>query len=155
MAKSIVLRPAVPDDARALTALALRSKAYWGYDDAFMKACVNELTITPERIAGEDMTVAEADGVIAGMVSLAQGDSDDVRELEDMFVDTGFIGSGLGARLMAHAEDTARALGATHIDVDADPNAQGFYERCGYKLIGSSPSASIPGRMLPRLRLDL
>lgn len=155
MAKSIVLRPAVPDDARALTALALRSKAYWGYDDAFMKACVTELTITPERIAGEDITVAEADGVIAGMVSLAQGDSDDVRELEDMFVDTGFIGSGLGARLMAHAEDTARALGATHIDVDADPNAQGFYERCGYKLIGSSPSASIPGRMLPRLRLDL
>ncbi|HBM88168.1 MAG: GNAT family N-acetyltransferase [Parvibaculaceae bacterium] len=155
MAKSVVLRSAVPDDARALTALALRSKAYWGYDDAFMKACVNELTITPERIAGEDMTVAEADGVIAGMVSLAQGDSDDVRELEDMFVDTGFIGSGLGARLMAHAEDTARAQGAAHIDVDADPNAQGFYEKCGYRLTGTSPSASIPGRMLPRLRLDL
>jgi GNAT superfamily N-acetyltransferase len=155
MAKSVVLRPAVPDDARALTALALRSKAYWGYDDAFMKACVNELTITPERIAGEDMTVAEADGVIAGMVSLAQGDSDDVRELEDMFVDTGFIGSGLGARLMAHAEDTARAQGAAHIDVDADPNAQGFYEKYGYRLTGTSPSAAIPGRMLPRLRLDL
>ena len=155
MAQSIILRPAVSDDARALTALALRSKAYWGYDDAFMKACVAELTITHKGMADEDITVAEADGVIAGMVSLAQGDSDDARELEDMFVDTPFIGSGLGARLMAHAEDTARTQGAAHIDVDADPNAQGFYEKCGYRLTGSSPSASIPGRTLPRLRLDL
>jgi phosphate-selective porin len=56
---------------------------------------------------------------------------------------------------MAHAEYTARAQGAAHIDVDADPNAQGFYERCGYRLTGSSPSASIQGRTLPRLRLDL
>jgi len=155
MAKSIFLRPAVPDDAGALTALALRSKAYWGYDNAFMKACVTELTITPERIADEDITVAEAGGVIAGMVALAPGDRDDVRELEDMFVDTPFIGSGLGARLMAHAEDAARAQGVAHIDVDADPNAQGFYEKCGYRITGSSPSASIPGRTLPRLRLDL
>ncbi|WOF75918.1 GNAT family N-acetyltransferase [Parvibaculaceae bacterium PLY_AMNH_Bact1] len=149
------LRPAVPDDANALTALALSSKAYWGYDDAFMKACVAELTITPERIANEDITVAEAGGEIAGMVALAQGDSDAVRELEDMFVDPPLIGSGLGARLMAHAEDIARAQGAAHIDVDADPHAQGFYEKCGYRLIGSSPSASISGRILPRLRLDL
>jgi len=155
MAQSIILRPAMSDDARALTALALRSKAYWGYDDAFMKACVAELTITPERIKTEDMTVAETDGVIAGMVALASGASDNARELEDMFVDTPFIGSGLGARLMAHAEDTARAQGAAHIDVDADPNAQGFYEKCGYRLTGSSPSASMPGRTLPRLRLDL
>ncbi len=155
MTGSVFLRAARPEDASTLTALALRSKAYWGYDDAFMKACVAELTITPERIAEEDMTVAEAGGVIAGMVSLAAGDTPDVRELEDMFVDTPFIGTGLGARLMAHAEETARAQGAAHIDVDADPNAQGFYERCGYKLTGSSPSASIPGRTLPRLRLDL
>ena len=152
---AFTLRPAVPEDAKALTALALRSKAYWGYDDAFMKACAAELTITPERIANEDMIVAEADGVIAGMVALAPGDSADVRELEDMFVDTPFIGSGLGAQLMAHAEEIARAHGAAHIDVDADPNAQGFYEKCGYQLTGSSPSASIPGRTLPRLRLTL
>jgi Acetyltransferase (GNAT) family len=94
--KAFSLRPAVPDDADILTALAMRSKAYWGYDDAFMKACVAELTITPARIEDEDMTVAEADGVIAGMVVLAPGDREDVRELEDMFVDTPFIGSGLG-----------------------------------------------------------
>ena len=152
---AFTLRPAVREDARALTALALRSKAYWGYDDAFMKACIAELTITPARIANEDVTVAEAAGEIAGMVALAPGDSDGVLELEDMFVDPPFIGSGLGARLMAHAEELARAHGAAHIDVDADPHAQGFYEKCGYRLTGSSPSASIPGRMLPRLRLAL
>jgi GNAT superfamily N-acetyltransferase len=155
MGNEILLRPAVTDDAETLTALALRSKAYWGYDDAFLRACVDELTITPTRIAAENMTVAVAQDVIAGMISLAPSEADHVLELEDMFVDTPFIGTGLGAVLMAHAEKQARAQSALRIDVDADPNAQGFYERCGYRLVGSSPSASIPGRMLPRLSLPL
>jgi N-acetylglutamate synthase-like GNAT family acetyltransferase len=150
-----LLRPATGKDAEALTALALRSKAYWGYDEAFMDACVDELTITPSRIGAEDMTVAEINGVIAGMVSLTPGLQSGALELEDMFVDIPFIGTGLGATLIEHAKKRARARGAVRIDVDADPNAQGFYERCGYRLTGSSPSVSIPGRMLPRLSLEL
>lgn len=150
-----LLRPATDEDATLLTALALRSKAHWGYDTAFMEACVDELTITPARIGAEDVTVAELDGVLAGMVAIAPGEEEGTLELEDMFVDTPFIGTGLGAVLMAHAESHAKAHGAVCINVDADPNAQGFYEKCGYRLIGSSPSASIPGRRLPRLSLKL
>ncbi len=155
MNDAVLLRPARVEDANALTALALRSKAYWGYDEAFMKACVAELTITPKRILAEEMTVAECGGAIAGMVSLAAGEAPDRCELEDMFVDPPIIGTGLGSQLMAHAKQVATERGVQCIDVDADPNAQGFYERCGYKLTSTSPSASIPGRMLPRLRLDL
>ena len=41
------LRPARPDEADLLTELCLRSKAVWGYDDAFMRACRAELTLSP------------------------------------------------------------------------------------------------------------
>jgi hypothetical protein len=33
------IRPARPDEATDLSALAMRSKAYWGYDDDFLRAC--------------------------------------------------------------------------------------------------------------------
>ena len=41
------LRDGESNEAEALSALALRSKAYWGYDEAFMTACVGELTVSP------------------------------------------------------------------------------------------------------------
>jgi len=149
------LRVAKIEDAETLTALALRSKAYWGYDADFMAACAAELTITPERIRNEHIAVAVSEDTITGLVALARGDEDRVLELEDMFVDPAHIGTGLGRLLMAHAEMRAKKSGACRVEVDADPHAQGFYERCGYRLIGRSPSASILGRTLPRLALDL
>jgi N-acetylglutamate synthase-like GNAT family acetyltransferase len=151
----IIFRPAHINDASAFTDLALRSKAYWGYDEAFMEACRAELTISADRIADEDMTVALSGETIIGMVALAISAQPQVLELEDMFVDPASIGTGIGLRLMDHTKVIAIAKGAIRVEVDADPNAQGFYERCGYHLIGTSPSASIPGRVLPRLALDL
>ncbi len=149
------LRIAKVEDAEPLTALALRSKSYWGYDDAFMKAATAELTVTPERIETEEITVAVSGGTIAGMVALRRSSEDRVLELEDMFVDPSHIGTGLGSLLMAHTEMRARKRGARRVEVNADPHAQGFYERCGYRLIGTCVSTSIPGRTLPRLALNL
>ena len=40
-----------PDEAAALSGLALRSKGYWGYDAAFLDACRAELTLTPDQAA--------------------------------------------------------------------------------------------------------
>jgi hypothetical protein len=39
--------------------------------------------------------------------------------------------------------------------IDADPFAESFYLALGCERIGEAPSGSIPGRMLPRLRLFL
>lgn len=150
-----LLRDATASDAEALTSLARRSKAYWGYDDAFMKACEAELNITAGRILSENILVAEVGGRIVGMVALVTDNESNVAELEDMFVDPDCIGTGLGGVLLSRIKSMGITLGVQSIEVDADPNAQGFYERCGYQLISTSPSASIPGRVLPRLSLDL
>jgi hypothetical protein len=39
--------------------MALRSKAHWGYDEAFMQQVADELTVTPEMVRRCDVMVAE------------------------------------------------------------------------------------------------
>ena len=55
----VELRPARRDEATALSALCMRSKAFWGYDHLFMEACRQEFTLTaeydPERELGSGM----------------------------------------------------------------------------------------------------
>ncbi|MEA3019544.1 MAG: hypothetical protein QOI47_1068, partial [Actinomycetota bacterium] len=141
------IRAARPDEAGALSSLAMRSKAHWGYDDAFMEACRAELTITPEMTPRVD--VAELDGALVGMVRLEPS------RLDDLFVEPDAIGTGVGRALLRHVVRRAATEGMRHLIVDADPNAEGFYLSMGAVRTGESPSASIPGRMLPRLELSV
>ena len=48
--KMIQLRDARHDELPGLSELCLRSKAVWGYDDAFMTACRTELTLRPDEL---------------------------------------------------------------------------------------------------------
>jgi len=147
------LRRAEIAEASSLTALALRSKASWGYDAAFMALCRDELTVQPAAIAKGEVWVAEDGGEIVGLLEVVPlGSSAEVRL---MFVAPEHLGSGIGGALWRHAEARAHALGAIRIELDADPNAVPFYERMGMRIAGESPSGSIPGRSLPRMRKTL
>lgn len=152
MAEGITVRRARPDEAPVLTALAMRAKASWGYDAAFMAACRDELTLTPAKIAAWQVWVAEAGGHIAGMVAL---NLDHGAEVEDFFVEPAFQGRGVGRALMTELLAAARAAGASGLEVDADPNAEAIYAKLGFETFSRSPSGSIPGRWLPRMRLSL
>jgi hypothetical protein len=39
--------------------------------------------------------------------------------------------------------------------IEADPHAEAFYLGRGARCVGTAPSGSIPGRMLPLLEIDL
>jgi GNAT superfamily N-acetyltransferase len=139
------LRPARPDEAKLLSALALRSKAHWGYNDSFLAACKHELAIRREEMASRHVTVAVVDGVVAGHYTI------DGTDLGQLFVDPAHIGRGVGRALWRHAVATARELGIEMLSIDSDPFAEGFYLAMGATRVGSVPSGSIPGRELPRL----
>lgn len=149
------IRPARPEEAAALTALCLRSKAYWGYDPAFMEACADELTVTPARIARRLTYVCEERGALVGMYSLDPLDDPARIELDLLYVDPAAIGDGHGRALVEHARTTARSLGARLLVVQADPNAAGFYAAMGGVQLGDRPSESIAGRSLPVFELAL
>lgn len=149
MPAEVHIRRAKVAEAQALTDLAMRSKALWGYDDAFMAMCLEELTVRPEAIEAGEVWVAEEGGQILGLLELVpEGRSVEVRMI---FVDPGLARTGIGRTLWDHAEERAKAVGADTLTLDADPNAVGFYQRMGMRVVGKSPSGSIPGRTLPRM----
>ncbi|MFB6788725.1 GNAT family N-acetyltransferase [Streptomyces olivaceus] len=143
---SVSVRPARFGEARLLTELALRSKAHWGYDAAFLASCREELTLDDAELAGRRTTVAERDGGVVGFTTLEGEPPQGV--LGMMFVDPDVIGEGVGRLLFAHAVEAAGALGFTRFTIDADPNAEPFYAAMGGVPVGTVPSGSIPGRSL-------
>jgi GNAT superfamily N-acetyltransferase len=155
-----LLRLATVDDLEALSALALRSKGHWGYDDAFLTACRDELTVTPDRLVRDRIVVVENRAAARGEATGPIGFSavrlaDEAAELVDLFVEPKAIGSGAGRLLWDDAVAAARHGGARHLDIEADPFAAPWYERRGAVHVGTVPSGSIPGRVLPLMRLAL
>ncbi|MEO0682726.1 MAG: GNAT family N-acetyltransferase [Pseudomonadota bacterium] len=149
------LRAPREDEAEALGALCLRSKGHWGYDAAFMAACRAELAVAPRALRETwRWRAAEIDGALAGVAEIeVEGEA---ASLERLFVDPPWIGrAGLGRALMDWAAQAARGAGARWMEIEADPGAEAFYRRMGAAPAGWAPSASIAGRRLPRLRLDL
>lgn len=147
----VTLRRARPDEAGVLSELALAAKAYWGYDEEFLAAVGEELTFSPDDVASRHVVVAELDGAVIGFYSL-DGEPP-LGALEDMWLRPDRIGTGLGRVLWDHAMTAAAAAGFEHLDIDAEPFAEGFYLKMGAARIGVTPSGSIPGRMLPLLRV--
>jgi GNAT superfamily N-acetyltransferase len=141
------------DEAAALTELCLRSKAVWGYDEEFMRACRAELTVAASTMQPSRVKVAEIDGELVGAVQVTVKGG--LAELDKLFVETTGLRRGAGRALFAWAIAAAREAGAATLAIEADPGAAGFYRLMGAVDKGTAPSGSIPGRLLPRLELRL
>ena len=75
--------------------------------------------------------------------------------IEDLWIEPAAIGRGYGRLLWTHAVATARASGASAIELDAAPNAPAFYERMGARKAGETPATFAACRRLPRMRFEL
>ncbi len=150
------LRPAHPSEAELLSALALRSKAHWGYAPAFLDACRRELTYTEDDIQSDEshFVVAEEESSCIGFYSLVRTSSD-VAELDALFVEPSHIGRGLGRALIDHATRLAAGWGISRMIIQGDPHAEAFYRAAGGVRTGYRESGSIPGRYLPLFTIDL
>jgi ribosomal protein S18 acetylase RimI-like enzyme len=149
----VTLRRARPDEASMLSDLALAAKGYWGYDQALLEAFRAELTFSPDEVARRRLVVAELRGLVAGFYSV-DGEPP-LGELGNLWVRPSEIGTGLGRLLWQDAMAAAAAAGFECLDIVAEPNAEGFYRKMGAEHVGQSPSGSIPGRMLPLMRVTV
>jgi GNAT superfamily N-acetyltransferase len=149
----IQLRDIKPDELSSLSELCLRSKAVWGYDDTFITACRTELTLHPDELQTSHLQVAERDAIAVGLAQIKAVGRD--ADLMKLFVEPALLRSGAGRLLFEWAAARARSLGAVRMIIEADPGAVPFYERMGARHAGMAPSQSIPGRMLPRLQMEL
>jgi len=145
---------AKPDQASKLTDIAHAAKRHWNYPEAWIEHWREDLTITPDFIAGNEVFVAIVDNEIAGCCALVVNAA--LAEIEHMWIRPEHMGSGVGRALFEQVRDRAVAQQMPALELSADPNAEGFYERMGAVRIGEV-RADMGGqaRVLPRMKIDL
>lgn len=147
------MRPAQVEEVAALSALALRSKAHWGYDAAFIDACRDDLMMSGDDIERGLVFVLEDDEHMIGFYALC--DAGDEAMLTHLFVEPDRIGRGYGRLLWGHGVESARRLGYAVVTLHSDPQAEDFYRAMGAVRVGVVPSTVFPDRLLPLMRFDL
>lgn len=147
------IRAARPTEAARLTDIVLTAKAYWGYSERQLQLWRESLTLTEEQVLTQPIFVVEDDGVV-GFYSLKFFDG--VCELDNLWVVPTEMGRGYGAALLAHAAEVAKKRGVQQIRIDADPNAEAFYIRCGATVTALIPAPidEQSARVRPQLLLS-
>jgi len=150
----MIIRPASPEEAAALTQIAHEAKRHWGYPEHWIQHWQEDLTISSDFISNHQVYVAEREGEIIGFYALVVGDQR--AELEHMWVAPKDIGTGVGKELFIHAMQTAAGENVSGVEILADPNAAAFYQKMGARQIGEV-SSEIDGqpRQMPRLTIDI
>lgn len=111
------------------------------------------LDFTPEQLEAEaaDTIVAglENDKVIACCLLTPQEDK--TLQLRQMAVDTSLQSKGMGREIVRFAENWARNNGYRTIILHARDIAIGFYEKCGYNLVGEGfTEVGIPHHLMEK-----
>ena len=139
------IRPARPGEKGELTEFAMRSKAHWRHDEAFLARARQGLTLHPGDVERMIVRVAERDGEVVGFSAVDVGEA----ELDLLFVEPAAIGSGVGGALL---RDALAECGLDALLIESDPDAEPFYRSHGAVRIGTRRSSST-GRTLPLLRI--
>ncbi len=157
--QGIRFRAAHEQESSALTLIANKSKAHWGYPAADIARWQDDLRISSESIAEGLTFAAECGTQLAGCYQLCQ-DAEAAPEsitLELFWVDPDWMGKGIGRAMLEHAATQSRERGCQLMHIDADPNAEGFYSACGARRVGEvlAPTEDQADRVRPQMILDL
>ena len=137
----------LPEEADALSAIALASKAHWGYPQSLLAVWADALTVSPAYIRAHAVRTIWLAERRVGFFAIRT----DAPLLDHLWLLPEAIGRGFGARAFAEIEKECVSLGIAAFEIVSDPNAEGFYLGRGAERVGET--VSVPqGRMLPRLR---
>ncbi len=144
---------AQPAHAEALTHITIAAKRHWNYPEHWIQQWLPLLTIQPDYIAFNETWIAMVEDEPAAYYSLKQ---DEELWLDNLWVHPAHMGKGLGKDLFIHALERSRIRGASKLKIEADPNAQPFYEHMGARKVGER-SSEIDGqlRILPVMEIEL
>ncbi|MEQ9364196.1 MAG: GNAT family N-acetyltransferase [Leptospirales bacterium] len=152
------VRRAYPDETEDLTRLAVRSKAHWGYSREFLAAAHADLAVDTARIGTGRVFVVERNAELIGFCSLElSAATPDRAELIQCFVHPDWMGQNYGRLLWNYTVRKLRSdyPAVSRLVVVSDPNAVGFYQKCGARPDGYEASIADPKRLLPRLVYEI
>ncbi len=143
------IRRAFPADAERLTQITLAAKRHWDYPETWIQLWLPQLTISPEYISTHELWMALTEESPVAYYSftlepvIARSHEPQMASatkqslwLDNLWVLPESMGQGIGRLLFQHALERCRTLGFPVLKIEADPNAQRFYEKMGARKIG-------------------
>lgn len=148
------IRRALPEEAGNLTEIALAAKRHWGYPEHWMRLWTPQLTFSPDYFREYESWVAVDNEKPIAFHTLQKKDGNGW--IENMWVLPEYIGKGVGKQLFLHATTRSREMGYKTLQLEADPHAQGFYEKMGmYKIGEHQYKFDGQPRILPLMEIKL
>jgi len=125
--------PAVFDSTKALTKIAISAKRHWNYPESWMQAWLPSLTMTPAYIETREVWMAIVNDHPVGYYSFDE--NEEGFWLDNLWVLPEYMGRGIGKTLFEHALERCIRRGVSVLKIEADPNAQSFYEKMGARKV--------------------
>lgn len=141
----IQFKPAKPTDSKLLSKTAFKSKRIWKYTDELMSLWTNELTITASYVEKNKVFKIIGNTNYIGFFSLVLKDK--FIEIDHFWLLPEYTRKGYGEKVLDFIKETAKKINYKTLVVYSDPNANGFYEKMGGKIIRREES-KISGRFL-------
>lgn len=142
------------DDHKILSEITKKSKAFWGYSEGQMAQWDDVLTISKEYIQTNFAYKLIIENQVIGYYSYFNTETYTVK-LDNLFVLPEYIGKGYGNYLMVDFLNRIKEnRDIKKVLLDADPNAEKFYQKFGFTTIGQLET-SIKNRFLPIMELNL
>lgn len=142
--KTKILCPTITD-IDAINTLMHYSKAYWGYEPAFMDRFMEKFGITENYLKNNMTQLFYLEDDLAGFYSFSR-DAQGNYELDNFFLHPDYIGQGLGRILWEYCVDTAKQCNISSFTLWSDPFAENFYLKMGCIKIGTRQSPMLPNR---------
>jgi len=147
----MIIEKAIPEDHQLLTEITKKSKAYWNYSEDLLLAWDEALTITQDYLNTHPVYKLVIDEKTVGYYSYQI--EEQAIKLDNLFLLPQYIGKGMGRYLMNDFLNRIQKLNYQRIYLDAEPYAEGFYIKHGFKTISSFETA-IKGRFMPVMELE-
>lgn len=144
------IRFGLPEERIDLEELQRRASLIWEEYRADLLAHPDAIQLPLSQLQENRVRVAEL-GLRRVGFSVVIPKSAGVSELDGLFVEPDIWGAGIGRALIMDAVRLAQAQGAKAIDVIANPRAEGFYEKLGFRVTGSAQTQFGPAN---QMRLD-
>jgi GNAT superfamily N-acetyltransferase len=125
-----MIRLGTSADLAAATSVYRRASLSNAGDRDNLLAHPDYLILGSQALAEGRTYVAEEDGSLVGFATWAKTAS--TVELEDLFVDPGYMRRGIATALVNRIAEVLRTRGVERLEVTANPHALGFYRAVGF-----------------------
>lgn len=148
---NLIISRALSEHAKSLTEIAISAKRHWNYPEAWIQIWVPTLTMTSEYIQTHETWIAMIEDKPVAYYSF--GKNEEELWLDNLWVFPEYMGQGIGKSLFQHVIERCKSLGVSVLKIEADPNAQNFYERMGARKVSEHHTSEHHTKIEDELRI--